>query len=221
MILGIYGSGGLGRELAHVAEESNGNLRWNIIVFIDDINDAEYVNGYKVYRFDAFRKLAEEQPSEVVIGIGEPASREKLFDRISKAGLISANIVHPTSDFPSSCSLGKGSVLLNGARVSPNTVIGDNVVINFNCNIGHDCFVGNNSVVSTFVAMGGGSSVGRNTFIGMGSIIRDHISIGNNSIVSMGSHVFKNVPDNVTVFGSPARVMRTRDEGVFHNSPKS
>ena len=221
MILGIYGSGGLGRELAHVAEESNGSLRWSQIVFIDDINDAEFVNGHKVYKFDAFRKLAEEQPSEVVIGVGEPASREKLFNRISKAELIPAHIVHHTSDLTPSCSLGKGTVLLNGARVSPNTVIGDNVLINFNANIGHDCYVGNNSVISTFVAMGGGSSVGRNTFIGMGSIIRDHTSIGNNSIVSMGSHVFKDVPDNVTVFGSPARAMRTSAEGVFHNSSKS
>lgn len=217
MILGIYGSGGLGRELAEVAEESNCERRWSRILFIDDINNESSVNGFDVYRFEDFVQLSRQEMCEVVIAVGEPSSRNEMYERVVSAGLQLANLIHPSASLPKTCTLGKGSMLLNGARISPNTVIGNNVLINYNCNIGHDCQIGDNSVISTFVAIGGGTSVGSNSFVGMGSILRDHISIGNRSIVSMGSQVFHDVPDGVAVFGSPARPMRSSKEGVFHN----
>lgn len=217
MILGIYGSGGLGREMAQVAEETNEEEgRWGELVFIDDVESLAEKNGLRVMGFDQFTKRFSPDDAECVVAIGEPAARVKLARRIEEAGFRLASFVHPTAVVHKTSSIGRGTVLFRGARLSPNVRIGNNVTLNFNLNIGHDCVVGDNCLISTFVAIGGGTVVRDNVFIGMGAVIRDHVLVGSNSVVSMGSHVFKDVPEGVTVMGSPARPLRLSGEGVFH-----
>ncbi len=48
----------------------------------------------------------------------------------------------------------------------------------------------------------------RNAWIGAGAIILPGVTIGENSIVGAGAIVTKDVPDNMVVAGTPARIMR-------------
>ncbi len=48
--------------------------------------------------------------------------------------------------------------------------------------------------------------VGENSFIGAQSIVKEGVNIGKNVIVGAGAVVVKNVPDNTTVLGNPARL---------------
>ncbi|CCJ93138.1 putative acetyltransferase protein [Cronobacter malonaticus 681] len=62
MKLGIYGAGGLGREVLMLARAINQcTSRWNEIFFIDDVTDAQEVYGAAVVRFDA-------RPAECALG---------------------------------------------------------------------------------------------------------------------------------------------------------
>lgn len=48
----------------------------------------------------------------------------------------------------------------------------------------------------------------RNAWIGAGAIILPGVTVGENSIVGAGAIVTKDVPDNMVVAGTPARIMR-------------
>jgi acetyltransferase-like isoleucine patch superfamily enzyme len=50
--------------------------------------------------------------------------------------------------------------------------------------------------------------VGDFAFVGAGAIIMPNVSIGKNSIVGAGAVVTKDVPENVLVYGNPARIIR-------------
>jgi acetyltransferase-like isoleucine patch superfamily enzyme len=47
----------------------------------------------------------------------------------------------------------------------------------------------------------------------MGAIVQDRVEVGANALVGAGALVAKDVPDNVQVMGTPARVLRTDVEG--------
>lgn len=49
----------------------------------------------------------------------------------------------------------------------------------------------------------------KNSWIGANAIVLPGVTIGENSIVGAGSIVTKDVPDNVVVVGSPAKVIKT------------
>ena len=53
--------------------------------------------------------------------------------------------------------------------------------------------------------------IGDNVWIGWGSIVLKGVHIADNSIVAAGSVVFSNVPANVIVAGSPAKVVKHLD----------
>jgi acetyltransferase-like isoleucine patch superfamily enzyme len=62
-------------------------------------------------------------------------------------------------------------------------------------------------------------TIGSDVWIGFGAIVLSGIRIGDSSIVAAGSLVTADVPENVIVAGSPARVMRRRfgdDDYVQH-----
>jgi len=50
--------------------------------------------------------------------------------------------------------------------------------------------------------------IGDNVFIGAGARILGGIRIGDNSVIGANSVVIQDVPDNTTVVGIPARVVR-------------
>ena len=51
-------------------------------------------------------------------------------------------------------------------------------------------------------------SIGNNVFIGTNSCILGNVKIGNNVVIAAGAVVVHDVPDNVTVAGVPARIIK-------------
>lgn len=56
--------------------------------------------------------------------------------------------------------------------------------------------------------------IGDNVRVATGAIVIGGITIGNNVIIGAGSVVVKNVPDNCTVVGNPARIVKLNGEKV-------
>ena len=54
--------------------------------------------------------------------------------------------------------------------------------------------------------------IGDNVWIGENAFIQRGVSVGNGSIIAANSVVIKDVPENVVVFGSPARVILWLDK---------
>lgn len=84
------------------------------------------------------------------------------------------------------------------------TTIGDKVKIDNMCHIAHNVVVGDRSVIIPGTVLMGSVRVGHDTWISS-ALVRDQISVGNHCTVGMGAAVTKNVNDNTTVIGIPAK----------------
>jgi len=95
--------------------------------------------------------------------------------------------------------LGKGFVIMHGVGVVINSGVraGENIVIESGVVIGA---ARNGMPVEA-------PQLGSNIFIGSGAKILGGIKIGNNVKIGANAVVVKDVPDNVTVVGVPARIV--------------
>lgn len=217
MILGIYGAGGLGREVYEVAYTINcQSLAWSEIIFIDDgssINDRRKI---PIYTFkEALRKFSEE-PFEVCVAVGEPSIRQVLYDKLVAEGIKLATLVHPEVSIPDSTTIGEGTIICKFVSITCDVRIGKNVYIHPMVCIGHDSVIGDNTVISSFVDVAGDCKIGENAFLAIGVVMKQGISVGNKSIVGMSSVIHRDIPESVIAMGNPARAMkRNEKERVF------
>ena len=211
MILGIYGSVKLGREVYEIAIRCNAiSHRWDQIVFIDDFSDEGDYFGTKRIQFDALKKHKNEY--ECIIAVGEPSSREKLFQKLTAEDIKLTCIIDPTAIVSPTAKICDGAIICEYTTIHTGVELGCNTLVQPFCCIGHDIKVGNHTVLSAFCAPGGGIVFGERVFVGMQSTLIELLTVGDDAIVGMGSAVFRNVPAGATVVGNPARITRGNDE---------
>lgn len=118
------------------------------------------------------------------------------------------NIFHKSIQTSSTTEFGVGVLINSLVSIAAHTHIGNFVSINRNSSIGHHTFIGDFVTINPGVNIAGNVVVGDNTLIGMGANVIDGITIGKNSIIGAGSLITKDIPDNVVVYGSPAKIIR-------------
>ena len=84
------------------------------------------------------------------------------------------------------------------------TVIEDGTKIDTLTHIAHNCRIGKNSTIIAGSLLYGSVDLGENSYIASG-IVRNQIKVGNNSFVGIGSVVLKDVENDITVIGIPAK----------------
>ena len=212
MVLLIYGSGGLGRGLYDWITRNNGKNRWNDVAFINDMEAEEAFYGVTRLHFDSISSMYRRDEAEILIAVGEPDSREKLYHKVKKAGYRLADYIDETATVSPSAVLEEGVIICPYALVDSNAVIHANALIENQCVVGHDTVIGSCAVVSSHSVIGGFTSIGEKAFMGIGTLVKDRLTVGNNVITAMGSVVFRDIEAGMTVMGNPARVTRGNDD---------
>lgn len=211
MILAIYGTGGSGREVHEIASSLGSGRRWDEIVFVDDVTDRRELYGSAVMPFEELARRCSPGEAEFVVAVGEPASRELLFDRVEGRGFGFATIVHPSAFVSPSARLGRGVFVKMQSIVSAEAVLEDNVFVQANVIVGHDVRVGRHTQVSAFTHLAGHAEVGQRCYLGVRASVREECRMGGDVVLAMGAVVMeKRVPSRVLAMGNPAKYVRRK-----------
>lgn len=203
MTLAIYCAGGLGKEVIALARSV---CRWEHIVFVDDVTEVQWCHGAKVVRFWEVERFCSEMGTDIefVIASGEPAVRERLYEKIKSQGYKMATIFGPGCAVLPGAAVQEGCILYDCA-VSVDALVKHNVLINTKVILGHDAVIGAHSVLSAFSFIGGNTHVGERTYFAPGAMAKDHIRVGHDSIVSLGAVLLRDTRPRAIMIGNPAR----------------
>ena len=119
-----------------------------------------------------------------------------------------------------------------GIEIHPGAKIGKNLFIDHGMGvvIGETSEIGNNVTIYHAVTLGGSSpsidsesqrhekrhpTIGDDVVIGSGAQIIGPIKVGNNARVAANAVVVKDVPENATMVGIPARAVKLENKGSF------
>ncbi|MBR5422082.1 MAG: acetyltransferase [Lachnospiraceae bacterium] len=144
----------------------------------------------------------------VTVGsVGDVTIRRRLFHTAKQLGFLLPVIVDPTAVIASDARLGEGCYIAKRAVVNAGAGIGSCVIINTGAVIEHGCMVGDYAHISSGAVLSGEVSIGEGAHIGAGSVVRQQIRVGDGTLIGIGSAVVKDIPDFVTAYGNPCRVM--------------
>jgi sugar O-acyltransferase (sialic acid O-acetyltransferase NeuD family) len=148
-----------------------------------------------------------------VIGAGDNPTRQKIYNRYPD--LLFPNIVHISASMGHGqlerLKMKKGNIITAGVRFTNKIEWGDFGIFNLNCTVGHDCIIQDfvniapGANISGNVWIDQGAYIGTNAAVLQGSSVENKIRIGKFSVVGAGAVVTKDINDNTTVVGIPAR----------------
>lgn len=147
------------------------------------------------------------------VAIGNPHGRIRLqfHEQLTNEGLQAITISHPTAWIADNAIIGSGSQILAGAIVAPEAQIGRQCIINTRASVDHEVVLEDAVELAPGVTLCGLVHVGINGWVCAGATVLPRIKIGADAIVSAGAVVIRDVPENVTVTGVPAkRIIRKR-----------
>lgn len=150
------------------------------------------------------RKSINENP--FFIAIGNNQIRKIIFHSLSEQKLFPENVIHPSSIICPTTEIHTNGIMISiGVVINPLSVIGKGAICNTGCIIEHECVIGEFAHIGPGAVLCGNVKIGNQSFVGAGAVIRQGIKVGNNVIIGAGAVVVKDIGDNCTVIGNPAR----------------
>lgn len=197
----VVGAGSLARRIPGVLADVNRTRpAYRLLGFLDrpsSLGDAEGVIGDE-------RRLAT-LVADYLICIANPRIRTRLGAYADGLGRQAAVLVHPRANVESGVTVGAGGLVMAGACVNHNSMLGRHCVVNSNAVIGHDCVLGEYTTLSPLVNIGGGVRIEPGVLFGASSVVLPELTVGEGATIGAGAVVTRDVPPRACAVGVPAR----------------
>ena len=189
-----------------------------------NLSSSHYIHLMNDY-LESIKKRDPAAKSIISILLTYPGVKAVFFHQISnffyKAGFdLIARIISQTIRF------------FTGIEIHPGAKIGKNLFIDHGMGvvIGETSEIGDNVTIYHNVTLGGSSpsidserqrhekrhpTIGNDVVIGSGAQIIGPIKVGNNSRIAANAVVVKDVPENATMVGIPAKAVKLENKGSF------
>lgn len=208
----ILGAGGFAREVYDLGNYCfNGDPSFKIKGFLSDNPSDIETYGYPPV-LATVDKYEIEKDDVFIPGIGNVNDRKKVVERILRKGGTFLNLIHPSAVISPSVKIGKGVAIKAFCVLASNVEIGDYTFLQSSVICGHDVRIGNFCHINSFSFFAGCVKLDDLVTVNAGARVIQSRMIGKGSTIGIGSVVLKDIPENVKVFGNPARLI---DEGNF------
>ena len=145
----------------------------------------------------------------VIFSGGNHARHAAVVAALGERGQQQATLVHADTTIGPWVTIGAGSTLSPGVRVTGNVHIGQNCQLHTGAIVSHDDYLDDWVTLSPGVTLCGGVTIGARTTVFAGATVMPGITIGADVVVGAGALVHRDVPDGVTVVGLPAKPLAT------------
>lgn len=199
----LIGAGGHGKVAADIAEICG----FEDVSFLDQSYPERQKNGsWKIVdnltSIDNFKA----EGCAFFLTIGNNQVRERLWREWKLQD--SVQLIHPSTNISRYATLNSGVLAVAGVIVNADTIIGCSTILNTACTIDHDCVLGDFVHVSPGANIAGGCRIGDRSWIGIGASIKQGVTIGRDVTVGAGATVVSDIPDGLTVIGTPAKPLK-------------
>lgn len=193
----IIGAGGHGRVIADIAIKNG----YNDIVFVDDHLTGFCMNFPIICTSADIYKLNNKK-SDFVIAIGDNTVRKMIAEKYDVNWV---SLAHPSAQIGMNVKIGLGTVIMAGSLINSCATVGHHCIINTSAVVEHDNILEDYVHISPNAALGGTVHIGKGTHIGIGAIVKNNIEVCENCIIGAGAVVVKNITENSTYVGIPAK----------------
>ncbi|MBI4234983.1 acetyltransferase [Candidatus Peregrinibacteria bacterium] len=200
----IFGAGGHGKVILDILMECDLKIQG----FIDENPEkvGQTVSGYPI--LGGWEVLEKSKNAALSLGIGNNIMREKTFAKAQSLGCDILSAIHPRATISRDTKIGEGSVIMANAVINPGVIMEEGVVVNTGATVDHDCFLKRFCHVHPGGNLAGRVILGEFSYVGTGTAIIQTLTIGKNVIIGAGAAVVKDLPDNVTAVGVPAKIIK-------------
>jgi sugar O-acyltransferase (sialic acid O-acetyltransferase NeuD family) len=205
----IAGAKGFAKEVLEVICQADPQA---VVAFYDDVSAQLPATLYGKY--PVLRTLEQAQQwlaldNQFALGVGSPQVRRSLAAKLRGIGGVLTSTCSPRANIGLfGNELGPGCNIMTGAILTSDITLGEGVLVNLNCTIGHDSVVGAYCELSPGVHLSGHVELGSNCVLGTGAVVLPGVKIGANAVIGAGSVVTKDVPSDVVAVGIPAKVIK-------------
>ena len=151
---------------------------------------------------DPSKKINIKSFDGLIVAVSGTKNREKIKNRYP---LPHKTIISKGASVSSLSRVGEGSIILNNTIIEPDAIINEHSIINVGAQVHHDCKIGKYCEIAPKSVLLGGCQIGDYSFIGANATVLPGVKIGKNVTIGAGAVVVKDVPDDTTAKGVPAK----------------
>lgn len=201
----LVAASGLAREVLAVERTLNRFTQFRV-VDDDQARWGSALDGESIV--GGLDQVVEYDDHQVLVCAGRGPTRRRIVDRLRGLGVSDdrfTTMIHPRSEVPPGCAVGRGSIVLAGVVMTARVDVGSHVVVMPHVTLTHDDVVDDYATLCAGVSVGGGARIRSGAYLGMNASVREGATVGVDGMLGMGAVLLQDLPPGETWVGVPAR----------------